>query len=258
MAKKEPVDRVKFNDTSDPTYEFRDQCAALRAVCPECGTRFPSGSRECPECGAKRPRCKQHAMKNEIFCRSHMRNRPFTLYNKLAATIADTELEEIIEADDRDLSQEFALARVCLSAAMDDPDSYTSKDILDMVKQFFIIAEKKKNIEQGQVLNITFNDDMVTAFRARFRKILRVFKELVDEYVEDENIRKKMLDDLYTKTKLTGNMLSSPPKASEYVQPEGAREEIQAKLDSVNKEINDEMIGMAKEYENPLLRKRGM
>lgn len=239
MSSKSP-DRAVFNDTSDPSYEFKDQCVAYLNVCKECGTRFPVGSRECPNCGAKRPRCKCKAMKGEVVCKSHAKNRSFTIYNKLAATIADTELEEIIEADDHDLSQEFALARVCLSAAIDSPDSYSSKEILEMVKQFFIIAEKKKNIEQGQVLNITFNDEMVTAFRSRFRRILRVFKEIVDEYVEDDQIRRKMLEELHEKTRLTGNMLSVPPKASEYVQEEGSRELVQAKLDAITKEINSE------------------
>ena len=235
--------RAKFNDETDPSYQFKDQCTAFRAVCQECGTRFPTGSRECPNCGAKRPRCTNHVVKGEVVCRKHMKGRPYTLYTKLAATLADTELEEIIEADDRDLSQEFALARVCLSAALDNPAAYTSKDVLDMVKQFFIIAEKKKNIEQGQVLNISWNDDLVNSLRQRVRKLIRTFAEIIDDNITDENLRKKMLEELYSKTKLNGNMISSPPHASDYVQPETLAEKVQNTIDAINAEIEEETDG---------------
>ena len=230
--------RAAFNDKTDPSYQFEDQCTAFRAVCKECGTRFPSGSRECPNCGATRPRCMNRVVKGEVVCRKHMKGRPFTLYTKLAATIADTELEELIEADDKDLSQEFALARVCLSAALDTPEAYSSKDLLDMVKQFFIIAEKKKNIEQGQVLNISWNDDLVNSLRSRVRKLIRTFSEILEDNIQDEDLKKKMLNELYTKTKLNGNMISSPPKASDYVQPEQAAQEMQEKIAKINQDFS--------------------
>ena len=111
--------RAKFNDATDPSFKFEGQCTAFRVICPECGNKFPTGSRECPSCGAERPRCQNKALPGEVVCRKHLKKRNFTLYNKLAATLTDTELEEIIEADDHDLSQEFALARVCVSAALE-------------------------------------------------------------------------------------------------------------------------------------------
>ena len=228
--------RAKFNDESDPSYKFKDQCTAFRAVCPECGTKFPSGSRTCPNCGADRPRCQNKVVHGEVVCRKHMKGRPYTLYNKLAATLTDTELEELIEADDHDLSQEFALARVCLSAALDDPRAYSSDEILKMVKDVFIIAEKKKNIEQGQVLNISWNDDMVNSLRARVRKLIRTFAEIVTENIQDEDLRKKMLQELYDKTRMPGNMITSPPKASDYVQPDDGST-VKAQLEDFNSEL---------------------
>lgn len=233
--------RAIFNDKSDPSFKFEGQCTAFRAICPECGTKFPSGSRKCPTCGADRPRCQQHVVQGEVVCRKHLKGRPFSLYTKLAATLADTELEELIEADDHDLSQEFALARVCVSAALDNPGEYSSKQILGMVRDFFTIAEKKKNIEQGQVLNISWNDDLVNSLRARVRKLIRTFAEILDDNIQDEELKKKMLEELYSKTKLNGNMISSPPKASDYVQPEGSREMIQEKIDQLNAGIASDL-----------------
>jgi len=234
--------RAKFNDPTDPSYEFEDQCTAFRAVCPECGTRFPSGSRECPECGASRPRCRNKVVKGEVVCRCHMKGRNFSLYNKLAATLTDTQLEEFIEADDRDLSQEFALARICVSAALDNPGDYSSRAVLGMVKDFFSIAEKKKNIEQGQVLNISWNDDLVNSLRVRVRKLIRTFSDLVNEFVDDPELRKEMLKELYARTKLNGNMISCPPKASDYVQPDDGSG-VAAVADGINKEISS-VLGM--------------
>ena len=235
--------RAIFNDRTDPSFKFEGQCTAFRAICPNCGNRFPSGSRVCPTCGEDRPRCQGHAVQGEVVCRKHMKGRHFTLYTKLAATIADTELEELIEADDHDLSQEFALARLCVSTALDNPGEYNSKQILAMLKDFFTIAEKKKNIEQGQVLNISWNDDLVNSLRARVRKLIRTFSEIIDDNIADPDVKKKMLEELYQKTKLNGNMISSPPKASDYVQPEGARELIQDKLDQINQDLNQTIKG---------------
>jgi len=235
--------RAVFNDKSDPSFRFEGQCTAFRSICPNCGNRFPSDARVCPVCGEDRPRCQGHVSPGEVVCRRHMRNRNYSLYSKLAATLTDTELEEIIEADDHDLSQEFALARICVSAALDNPGEYNSKQILGMLKDFFTIAEKKKNIEQGQVLNISWNDDLVNSLRARVRKLIRTFSEIIDDNISDPDMKKKMLEELYSKTKLNGNMISSPPKASDYVQPEGSRELIQESVDRFNQEIKNDLGG---------------
>ena len=249
--------RAKFNDKTDPSYAFENQCTAFRAICPECGTKFPSGSRECPNCGATRPRCQNTALKGEVVCRKHLKGRTLKLsktmrkmnlaykvimallagVSLMLATLTDTELEEIVTADDRDLSQEFALARVCISAALDNPRMYSSRDILIMLKDFFTIAEKKKNVEQGQVLNISWNDDLVNSLRSRVRKLIRTFSEIVEENITDSALKKKMLEDLYTRTKINGNMVSCPPKSSDYVQPVTSNELIQEKLNEINKDF---------------------
>ena len=232
--------RAKFNDETDPSFQFKDQCTAFKAICTECGTKFPSGSRTCPKCGATRPRCTNHVVKGEVVCRKHMKGRPYSLYSKLAATLTDTELEEMLEADDRDLSQEYLLARVCLSGALDPNHRYTSDEMMKMIKDFFTIAEKKKNIEQGQMLNISFNDEMVNSLRSRIRKMIKVFGDVVKENVPDEALQTKIMTDLYNRVRLPGNMISSPPKASEYVQPAGDEEQFNARLDEINADLGAE------------------
>lgn len=209
--------RAKFNDTTDPTYIKPNQCVAFIRVCPQCGTRFPVGSRKCISCGAVRPRCQHTAMEGETVCRSHATGRPYSIYSKLAATLVDGALEELVEADDRDLSQEFALAKVALSHALDQtPVQVSSKDLLSMIKEFFIIAEKKKNIEQGQMLNISWNDDLVNSLRQRVRKMVKVFEEILDVYIEDESLKTKMKQDFREKMKTFGNSITVPKNASDY------------------------------------------
>lgn len=207
--------RAKFNDKSDPSYVRENQCVAFVRVCKNCGTRFPSGSRKCVACGAIRPRCQHIAMEGEEVCRSHATGRPYSLYSKLAATLSDGALEELVGMDDRDLSQEFALAKVALSCALDEHE-VSSRQLLAMVKDFFTIAEKKKNIEQGQLLNISWNDDLVNSLRTRMRKLVKTFEEILKEYVPDEELRKKMLTELRTRTKLIGNSVTVPYKESDY------------------------------------------
>lgn len=209
--------RAKFNDKSDPTWRFHNQCVAFKRVCPECGNRFPSGSDHCIYCGAPRPRCQHKAMDGETVCRQHITGRPYTLYNKLAGTLTDTALEEIIEADDRDLSQEFALARIALSGALDRPGTIDSEKLLKMVKDFFIIAEKKKTIEQGQVLNISWNDELVNSLRLRVRKLIKTFEEVIDEFIEDPQLKKKILTEIRDRTRMPGNLVSSPLNDKDYV-----------------------------------------
>lgn len=215
MAKQRDI-RARFNDTSDPSYKKENQCIAYVRVCQECGTRFPIGSTKCIECGAERPRCQHTAMAGEEVCRSHVTGRPYTIYSKLAGTLSDTVLEEIVQADDRDLSQEFALARIALSTVLDTPGSVKSDKLLVMVKDFFTIAEKKKNIEQGQVLNISWNDDLVNSLRQRVRRLIKTFEAILNEYIEDEALRKEILIELKERTKMPGNMVSVPLRDEDY------------------------------------------
>lgn len=212
--------RANFNDRSDPSFAFENQCVAYRRTCPSCGTRFPLGATKCIECGEVRPRCQHRAMENNIVCRSHATGRPYSIYSKLAGTLSDTVLEEIIEADDRDTSQEFALARIALSTVLDHPGEVKSDKLLQMIKDFFTIAEKKKNLEQGQVLNISWNDDLANSLRIRIRKLLKTFEQILEEYIPDQELRYKILVELKERTKLQGNLITSPPQEGDYVKPE--------------------------------------
>lgn len=217
MAGSKSVDyRAKFNDFSDPTTIKENQCTAFIRVCPSCGTRFPPGSRKCINCGKDRPRCKHTAMTGETVCRSHCSGRPYSIYSKLAATLADGALEELVEADDRDLSQEYALAKVALSAVLDNYEGIDSPKLLSMVKDFFTIAEKKKNIEQGQLLNISWNDDLVNSLRTKIRRVTQTIKELLEEYIEDEELRNKILLELRNRMKTPGNQITVPLKEGDY------------------------------------------
>lgn len=209
--------RAVFNDTSDPSYKFENQCVCYKRVCT-CGTRFPVGSTVCPSCGAVRPRCGNRAMEGEEVCRAHATGRPFSLYSKLAATLSDGALEELVEQDDRDLSQEYALAKVALSCVLDGEVNPDSKTLLAMVKDFFTIAEKKKTIEKGQVLNIAWNDDLVNALRKRVRLLVRTMNEVLSEYIDDEELRTKILKEVQSRTKMPGNAVTVPLNPNDYVQ----------------------------------------
>lgn len=219
--------RAVFNDPNDPSYEFENQCVCFKRVCPKCGTRFPVGSKVCPDCGAPRPRCRHRAMANEVVCRSHARGRPLSIYNILVNTISDGVLEELVEQDDRDLSQEYALAKVALSTVLDGSATPDSKELLAMVKDFFTIAEKKRNIEKGQVLNIAWNDELVNSLRKKIRIIMRAVASALEKNIEDPELRQKILEDIKDSTKMVGNMITVPDKPEFYRQglPEEASED---------------------------------
>ena len=86
-----------------------------------------------------------------------------------------------------------------------------------MVKDFFTIAEKKKNIEQGQVLNISWNDDLVNSLRLRVRKLIKTFESILEDYIEDESLRKTILLELKERTKMPGNAVTVPLKDDDYI-----------------------------------------
>lgn len=202
--------------------EFEGQCAALKNFCPNCGKRFEKYKTEC-KCGTKRPRCQNKAMRNEDVCVTHAKNRAYKLYSKLAATISDSQLEEFIEKDQRDLTQEFALARIALSGALDNR-SISSEQLMSLVKEFFDIALKKKRIEEGDLVNIQWNDDMANALRLRFRNIIKELGDTLKAHLTDDVLRadvdkdellKKIFYDLKKVTKLLGNKLTAPLKEEE-------------------------------------------
>jgi hypothetical protein len=216
----EGVYKAIFNDKTDPTWVKEDQCIAFLRVCKSCGEKYPSAADKCVHCNRERPRCQNRAMEAEETCRAHARTRSYSIYNKLAGTLSDSVLEEVIEADDRDLSQEYALAKIALSSALDNPGTANSKDIMALVKDFFTIAEKKKNIEKGQVLNIAWNDDLVNTMRLKMRKLIKTFEELLLEFVPDDQLRKQILVELKERTRLIGNSLSVPDRKEDYLPDE--------------------------------------
>lgn len=202
--------RAVFNDGSE---EFHNQCIAYVRNCT-CGTRFKSGDTFCPNCGKERPRCSNRAMEGEEFCRVHAVHRAYSPYNKLVSKLSDQTLEEFIESDDRGLSQEYALAKVALSHAMElEKDELpSSEELLKMVKQFFEIAEKKHNIEKGQTLNIAWDDEMVTTLRSRLRKYLSTMIDIIKEEDISEETKERMIQKLHERTKMMGNAITAPPQ----------------------------------------------
>lgn len=214
--------KVKGNPELEKLYpdEFPNQCACLKNICPECGTRFPSGIvLVCPTCGAKRPRCQNKHMTNEEVCRTHVSGRPYSLYTKLAAQINDASLEEFIERETYDLSQEFALAKIALSAALDN-QQITSKELMENLNAFFTIAQKKKRIEEGETLNVQWNDELVVALRKRWRKTLIALEGvLIDSIKEIPSVPKdfdyefwvkKVMTRVKEQSKLLGNAITVP------------------------------------------------
>lgn len=216
--------KVKGNPELEKLYpdEFPNQCACLKNICPECGNRYPSGIvLVCPVCGAKRPRCQNKHMANEEVCRTHVSGRPYSLYTKLAAQINDASLEEFVERETYDLSQEFALAKIALSAALEN-QQITSKELMENLNSFFTIAQKKKRIEEGDVINVQWNDELVVALRKRWRKTLIALegvlidsvKEIpnVPEDFDDEFWVKKVMTRVKEQSKLLGNSITVPKK----------------------------------------------
>lgn len=211
-----------YRDLLDPQTRVPEnrRCQAYLLVCPECGTKFQPGETQCSKCGAERPRCSNSAVKGEIFCSAHLQQRPKSIYAKLADTLTDSELEELIQADDHDVSQEFALARICVASAVEKAKEkgYSEKTILNMLKDFFTIAEKKKNIEQGQELNISWNDEMVNSLRLKIRSVLKAVVSVANEEIKDPEDRARFLKKVKARTKMSSKMAINPPTPESAVQ----------------------------------------
>lgn len=204
--------QAKFNDGSE---EFKNQCIAFKAKC-DCGYKFVNDEVQCPSCGAQRKRCQHRAMEGDTRCRSHRKLRPYGLMSRLASTLTDQPLEEILESDDlRGLDEPLAVAKLAISNLLRgrSPEQINDDDcllVINAVKKFFEIAEKKNNIEKGQVLNISWDDKVVTTLREKLKTYFIAMKEVLDLYIEDEDLKRRILTDLYQKTKLVGNSLTIP------------------------------------------------
>lgn len=208
--------RAKFNDKTDPSYKFDNQCVCYKRIC-SCGYKFKSGETTCPQCGKARQRCQNKATFGEETCRVHASGRAYTLYNRLAASLSDSAIEELIERDDRSLDQEFILAKIALSSYLDLSESeISSKELMRLVKEFFIIAEKKKNIESGQTLNIAWDDKVVNALRTRMKILIKAFINIIDKYIDDPDVKQQILIELKEQTTMFGNMLTVPDSPDDY------------------------------------------
>lgn len=212
--------KAKFNDGTE---EFKDQCVAYKRLCPDCGTRFKPDDVKCPNCGAPRPRCKNRAMAGEEVCRSHAHGRPYSLYSRLAAALTDAPLEELLDEEKlRDLDEPYVLAKIALSSVFDEEDKPDSEKIIGMVKQFFIIAEKKRNIESGKMLNIAWDDKTLNILRARVKKYFITLKQVLDRNIQDEDLKLKILKELHDEMKLVGNQITAPDREEFYKEQEDA------------------------------------
>jgi hypothetical protein len=201
--------RAVFNDGSE---EKHNQCIAYVRNCT-CGHHFKPSDTYCVSCGKERPRCSNTAMDGEELCRVHAVHRAYSPYNKLVSKLSDSTLEEFIESDDRGLSQEYALAKLALSHAMElEKDQLpTSEELLRMVKEFFTIAEKKHNIEKGQTLNIAWDDELVSTLRSRLRKYLSTMIDIINEEDIPQDTKQRMLEKLHSRTQMMGNAITAPP-----------------------------------------------
>lgn len=219
--------RVTKNKELQKLYpdEFPNQCASLKNTCENCGRRFPAGIIvSCPHCGTKRERCKNKSMSGEQVCRVHSVGRPYKLYTKIAAQLTDQSLQEYVEREDFDLTQEFVLARIALSGYFDQNETPNSEKMLDKIDTFFKIAQRKKKIEEGDIISLSWNDDLVVALKKRLRDFIRatgtVLKaELCKEFEVDEEraeyITTKVLSQVKETTKLMGNRVTAKPNRKE-------------------------------------------
>lgn len=210
------------------------QCVHWKTLCPECEARFPGLATECPECGAVRQRCKNRAMENEDSCRRHMRARPYSILTLASSALADGILEEMIEGDERDLTEEYQTSRYILAhqsavliKALNDPDTLLDPKVVSgytkASKTFFEIAERRKKIEDGEQLTITIDPQSKQFIQRRINAILKAFKEVLEEHIHADSVVKEILYALQQKLKLPGNARTIVPlhkqqKAEDLVQ----------------------------------------
>ena len=108
-----------------------------------------------------------------------------------------------------------------MSAALEN-QQITSKELMENLNAFFTIAQKKKRIEEGDVINVQWNDELVVALRKRWRKTLIALEGvLIDSVKEIPNIPedfdgefwvKKVMTRVKEQSKLLGNSITVPKK----------------------------------------------
>ena len=88
------------------------------------------------------------------------------------------------------------------------------------MSQFFNIAQKRKRIEEGDVINVQWNDELVVALRKRWRKTLQALELVLTSHLSEipgipsdfdkEFWIKKVMTAVRQETKLIGNAITSP------------------------------------------------
>jgi TusA-related sulfurtransferase len=149
-------------------------------------------------------------MEGEHYCRIHAPNRTLSIYDIAAGNVADTTMEELIEKGNlRDLTSEFALTKLALAELHNN--NVPAEARLDALLKFFTVAEKLQKIETGGLLNINWSDPLVVAVRDKFSKLIGCFVELLNKFVEDDETRKIILENLKKETQMIGNSLTIRP-----------------------------------------------
>lgn len=197
-----------FNDGSNL---FPNQCITFNRICSSCGNLFEDEDADtCVSCGLPRVRCKNTAMGNEERCRIHAKDRVMSMYNIVAAKVSDSTLEELIEKGNlRDLTVEFALAKLCIADLHSQNVHATER--LDALATFFTIAKNLQTIESGGLLNNHWNDPLIVAVRTKFRSLIGCMVDIIAKYVTDAGVRKLMLQELQERSKLIGNSVTIVP-----------------------------------------------
>lgn len=194
-------------DDYPPTRE--NQCTHWKSICPECGVRFPKLATVC-ECGAKRERCRNVCMDGEDSCRVHMRGRTYNIFTVAAQNFADSALENMIERDDRDLAQEYQLARALIAQEL-DPDKLGTGGVdgiklMKMLSMFFDIADKRKKIESGETLNVQIGDEARRFIQQRMKSFVGAIDQTLKEFFpEQESLRLQILERVRELASLPGN-----------------------------------------------------
>ena len=154
--------------------------------------------------------CKNQCMEGEDSCRVHMRGRTYNIFTVAAQNIADSALENMIERDDRDLAQEYQLARALIAQEL-DPEKLGKKGVdgiklMKMLSMFFDIADKRKKVESGETLNVQIGDDARRFIQQRMKAFVGAMGTALEEFLpEKESLRLAILQRVKELAALSGN-----------------------------------------------------